>query len=1126
MQKHCNTQQFWVPESLWFTLNKIPRVMKLYIFLLCCSIGLAQATNSYAQKATVSLNMQNQTVQSVLDEIENQSEFSFFFNTRHVDLNRRVSVDTDKSDIFKVLDNIFAGTNVRYSVVDKKIILSTETAVLQQTKKTVTGIVKDQNGEPVIGANVVEKRTTNGTVTDIDGKFMLEISENAILLISYIGYEVQEIKPGSENTLDVKLKEDSKVLDEVVVVGYGTARRKDLAGSVSSLKMEDSPVALTTMTSGLEALRGTTPGVNVGVNNKAGNSPSMSIRGQNSISGSNDPLIVLDGVVFLGNINDINPNDIASFDILKDATSAAAYGSRSANGVIMINTKKGRIGKPVISFNASASFQNWQQKPDMLNPEQYIRKCNAAQGLAEDSDPLIWMTDPEKKNYNVGRITNWIDMVSDIGFQQDYQVAISGGAEKVNYYFSAAYTDQDGVVKGDNFHRYVILSKLNTHITDWLEVGIDLGYTHRKYPDVAANIGEAYKMTPYGQPYRDEKETLLEKYPRYQGAINPLWGTEGTRWNVDRSNSFRGNAHVLVKIPFIEGLSYRFNYSQIGDFVDNERFDYEGYFISEGDSPDRYSSSALQGLLSKANGSMTKKTRNSWVIDNIINYKRAFGDDHYLDVTLVNTRDYYKEESVGSVGKDFFANGNTILGVKGLNKASVYEVNMGATKKTNIGYLARLQYTFADKYHLTASYRRDGASVFGTNNKWGNFPALGVAWTLSNERFMSRVDVINYMKLKFSYGKNGNQGISPYGTLSQVINGSNSRIWYEFGNSPEVLYGMNINTLGNSKLGWESTTALNGGFEVAILDNRIRLDMDGYVSKTTDQLFTRNIPIMTGFQSIKTSMGQVNNWGIELNLKTTNIKTKDFEWESNFSFWLNRNKLVKLYGDDLDGDGKEDDDLSNGLFIGKSLSAIYGYKDIGIVQEDDIEYIKNNGAKPGDVKFQDLDGDEIITAEDRMILGYEKENFKMSLGNTFRYKQFELYFLLNGIFGGNGYYQKSNTSAFLTATSGSNLNNTLNHLWWTAENESNIYPSATYSDSKFKGLQSRSFVRLQDVTLSYRFDQSLLSKYGINSLKVFLTGKNLFYLTGWDGGDPEIGQTIDGTFPVAANYSIGLNVSF
>ena len=352
--------------------------MKLYIFLLCCSIGLAQATNSYAQKATVSLNMQNQTVQSVLDEIENQSEFSFFFNTRHVDLNRRVSVDTDKSDIFKVLDNIFAGTNVRYSVVDKKIILSTETAVLQQTKKTVTGIVKDQNGEPVIGANVVEKRTTNGTVTDIDGKFMLEISENAILLISYIGYEVQEIKPGSENTLDVKLKEDSKVLDEVVVVGYGTARRKDLAGSVSSLKMEDSPVALTTMTSGLEALRGTTPGVNVGVNNKAGNSPSMSIRGQNSISGSNDPLIVLDGVVFLGNINDINPNDIASFDILKDATSAAAYGSRSANGVIMINTKKGRIGKPVISFNASASFQNWQQKPDMLNPEQYIRKCNAS----------------------------------------------------------------------------------------------------------------------------------------------------------------------------------------------------------------------------------------------------------------------------------------------------------------------------------------------------------------------------------------------------------------------------------------------------------------------------------------------------------------------------------------------------------------------------------------------------------------------------------------------------------------------------------------------------------------------------------------------------------------------------
>ena len=1103
--------------------------MKWTCLLLFLSVSLVFASQSYAQKTVISLNMTNRTVADVLNQIEEQTDFQFYYNSKLIDTNRKVSVTVKDSDVFTILKQIFENTDVSYKVMDTDVILTVESvAETLQDKRLITGIVKDQNGEPIIGANVVEKGTTNGTVTDIDGKFSINVVSNATLMVSYIGYAQQEVNVGSRKEINVVLRENTELLEEIVVVGYGTARRKDLAGSISSLKMENSPLALSTMSNGLEALRGTIPGVNIGASNTSGSSPSMQIRGQNSINGSNDPLIVLDGVIFLGNINDINPSDIASFDILKDATSAAAYGSRSANGVIMINTKKGKSGKPIISFNASVSFQNWQQKPELLSPEEYIRKCNAAQGLDENEDPLLWLTDPEKKNYNAGRVTDWIDMVSDVGFQQDYQVAVSGGAEKVNYYFSAAYTDQDGVIKGDNFHRYALLSKLTTHITNWLEVGIDLGYTHRKYPDVTADLNMAYTMSPYGQPYRDEDRRLLEKYPRYQGAgaLNPLWGTDGTKWDVDRSNSFRGNAYALIEVPFINGLSYRFNYSQIGDFVDNERFTYEGYYISEGDSPDRYSPSTLQGLLTSANGSITKKTRNSYVIDNIVNYKRTFGDKHYVDITLVNTRDYYKEEAVGSVGKDFAANGNTILGVKGLHKGSVQEVNISSSKQTNVGYLARLQYTFDDKYHLTASYRRDGASVFGVDTKWGNFPAIGVAWTMSNEKFMNKLNWLDYLKLKMSWGKNGNQGISPYATLSKVINGSTSGIYYEFGNSSEVLYGMNISTLGNPGLGWESTSALNWGWEAAFFNRRIHLDADFYRSQTTDQLFTRSIPIMTGFQSIQTSMGQVDNWGVELNLTTTNIKTSNFEWESNLSFWLNRNKLAKLYGDDIDGDGREDDDINNSLFIGKSLGAIYGYNDIGIVQEDDLDYIQNNGAKPGDVKFQDLDGDEIITPEDRMILGYSKENFRMSFGNTFRYKQFELYVLFSGIFGGNGYFLKNNRKAYLTAESGTNLNNMLNHIWWTPENRSNVYPSATYTDSKFLGLQSRSFVRLQDVTLSYRFDQSILSKYGINSVKAFVTGKNLFYVTGWEGGDPEIGQTIGGTFPVTATYSIGLNVSF
>lgn len=1110
-------------NNLIFGRYSVVRIVISFFFLLFCFAHLTQAQN-------INLTRQNIRIADAFEVIEQQSQMTIGYSESNIDVNKRISISLVNQSLSQALKDVLQGTNTTFRIQGRQILIVAQqpTEANQEIQRKIAGTVIDERGEAIIGANIIEKGTTNGVVTNIDGNFSISVPTNAILQFSYIGYINQEVRIENQNSLEVILKEDTQALDEVVVIGYGTARRKDITGSISTVKMADSPLALTSKTNGLEALRGTTPGINIGANTSAGQTPSMNIRGQNSLNGTNDPLIVLDGVIYMGNINDISPNDIASFEVLKDATSAASYGSRAANGVILINTKKGKVGKPVITFNTSLSLQNWQQRPKLLSSENYIRKVNAAQGLPEDADPNIWLSEPEKINYSKGETTDWVDLVTDAGFLQDYQVSVAGGGEKMNYYFSGSYTDHNGIVVGDNYDRFSVLSKLTTNITDWLEVGIDLSYTYRNYPKVAASLSRAIVMTPFGQPYRDEENKLLEKYPRYQGsaAINPLWGTDGTRINVDAANSFKGGGHALVKIPFIPGLSYRFNYVQIGDFVNRDRFSYEGYFVSEGDSPDRYSPSTLQGLLSKASGSLANVRRNSYVMDNIINYKREFLEKHYLDITLVNTRDYYKEETVTTKGTDYTDNGNTGLGVKGLHKAAIQEIVMDATKKTNIGYLARLQYTYDDKYHLTGTYRRDGSSVFGIDNKWGNFPAIGVAWSASNEEFLKRNEYLNYLKVKASYGKNGNQGIGPYGTLSQVINGSNSGIWYEFGNSHDVQYGMNISTLGNSRLGWETTTAWNGGFESSWFDNRIALDADFYISKTTDQLFTRQIPPMTGFRTIMASMGQINNWGVELNLRTTNIRNVDFEWNSGLTFWLNRNKLAKLYGDDIDGDGKEDDDPSNSLFIGKSLGAIYGYKSIGIVQVDDKDYITKNGAKPGDVKFLDLDGDEVITAEDRMILGYRKENFRMNLANTFKYKNMELYILVTGIFGGNGYYMQNNAKAYLTAEGGTNLNNILDHTWWTEENRNNVYPSATYIDGKFQGLQSRSFVRIQDLTFSYKFDEKVIRKLNISSLKLFVTGKNLCYFTKWIGGDPEIGQTISSDYPVPSSYSIGLNVSF
>lgn len=946
-------------------------------------------------------------------------------------------------------------------------------------------------------------------------------------ILGYIGFANQEIRVGNQNNLSITLKEDAEALDEVIVIGYGTTKRKDFTGSVSSVKLENSPIALSPNLNALESLKGNVSGLDIGATNSAGGQPSMQMRGQKSISGSNDPLIVVDGMIFMGSINDINPNDIASFDVLKDATSAAAYGSRSANGVIIITTKKGKTGKPTITLNATGSMQTWQNRPELMNGEQWLESVMAR----NNSTDLTWLKPQEVANMEAGRETNWLDASTRTGWVQDYQVSVSGASEKMNYYLSAAYSDNQGVIVGDDYNRITALAKINTDITSWLQIGVDAAYTKSDYSGVGADLQQASNMSPYGVMYRDEEQKLLEKYPYTQSGINPLWSTDkNIRDNKDIRNNFRANAYAVVKLPWVEGLSYRFNYAgnlsknQSGDFY------YEGYYVKEGayDDESRYSPSTLQTLLTNANGSINNNTTSSWVIDNILNYKNTFGK-HTIDLTAVATRDRKKYEEIVTTGSDFSANGNTILGMTGLHKAAVQKVNMNYNQRSNIGYLGRASYSFDERYFFTGSYRRDGASVFGANQKWGDFFAFGAAWRMTSEKFMEPISsVLNDLKLKLSWGKNGNQGLDPYGTLSTINNGSSGGTRYEFGGS-DISYGLTQASLGNASLGWETTESWNTGFESAWLGSRLFVDLDIYFSKTTDQIFTRDIPVMTGFKNMKSSMGQVNNRGIELSIRSVNVDTKDWYWMTTVTFWLNRNKLIHLYGEDLDGDGKEDDDISNSRFIGKPLGAIYGYVQDGIVQEADVDYIQANSASPGVPKYKDLDGDGIITSEDRTILGYSTPNFKLNMGNTITYKNWDLYFMLTGTFGGGGYYLKSNTSAYMTNGSGLFNSNGIYIPWWTPENQSNVYPSATFSGDggRFLGLQNRAFVRLQDVTLSYTFREPWVKNMNIQNLKVFFTAKNLFTITNWEGGDPEVGVTVGAnTYPVLTSFSVGANISF
>ncbi len=1114
-------------------LRKIWMTMKLTLVLFFLAVSQMMASEAYSQVTKVSLHMKDAAVKDVLNKIEENSEFVFLYNSKLVNVDRKVSIDYENQKIAEILNDLFKETDVVYTVVDRQIVL-TNTAdqasfmtQIGQKQKTITGKVTDASGGSLPGVSVVVKGTTLGVITDTEGTFSLSnVPEDATIVFSFVGMSTQEIAAGTKNDFSIVMKESTIGIDEVIVIGYGTASRKDYPGSVSSIKMDKSPLAQMPNLNALESLKGNVAGLNIGAVNTAGGSPSTLIRGQNSISGLNSPLIVVDGVIYMGSISDINPNDIASYDILKDAVSAAAYGSRSANGVIAITTKKGRLGKPVITFNSNSGIQTWQNRPVMMRGEEWLPTVNARNKYTVGS--TNWMYTGELANMNAGKETVWLDQVTHTGVIQDYQVAVSGAAPNVNYYLSSSFNDNKGIVIGDNFNRISIFGKVNTKVTSWMEIGIDANYSKRDYSGNAANIGQAQMMSPYGVMYRDTLGNL-EKYPYTQSAINPLWGVnDGTRTNMDIRKSFRLNNYAVISIPWIKGLSYRMNLLSTLDKNQSGNFTYENYYVKEGENADRYYPSTIQGFLSSANGNYDNNSTTSYVFDNILNYKNRFGK-HSIDVTLVATRDYRIYEQANSTGSDFASNGNTTLGMWGLSKATVQKVVLNRNERSNIGYLGRLSYSYNDKYFLTGSYRRDGASVFGKEKRWGNFGALGGAWRISNEDFLKNLKPINNLKLKLSWGQNGNQGLEPYATLSAVLNSAAGNARYEFSNKQGIIiYGLNQSTLGNSDLGWETTEAWNAGFESAWFNNRLFVEMDAYSSKTTDQIFTRNIPIMTGFSTMLASLGEVDNTGIEVSVKSVNLETKDWNWTTSLSYWKNNNKLVHLYGEDKNGDGKEDDDIVNSLFIGKSLGAIYGYEQIGIVQESNTEYIALTGAAPGSPMYKNLDDIPGITAADRKILGYTKPNFSLSMSNTLRYKNLELYVMVTGTFGGNDYYLKSNSQAYMSPQTGRMRDNMSSKPYWTPENMSNVYPSAYFAgDSRFLGLQSRGFVRIQDVALSYTFKQQWINMAHIKSLKVFLSAKNMATITNWFGGDPEIGTTVtENTFPVATTYSIGANISF
>ncbi len=1112
----------WLSDSLDPGITKkILRTMRLTIILLFGIIFAANASDSYAQAKRMNVQLQNSTITAAFDYIEHNSEFIFLYKDEDVRSSDLVNISLENADIETILGELLQGSDLTYNIYDRQVIIrKTDDAVLDgvQDQKNVTGVVTDDQGLPLPGVTVVVEGTTIGTITNPDGSFTLSIPADAEQLhFSFVGMKTQIIPIEGKTSFMVTLEVDAIGLEEIVTIGYGVTKRKNFTGSVATVDMENSPIMNKATTDAFSLLDGITTGINFSKSGEAGEETELLVRGQKSINdettpdgfNSSAPLLVVDGIIFSGSMNDIDPSTVENIQVLKDATSLAAYGSKAANGVIMITRKKGIKGKPRISVNTSLGISNPNYTPDMRGPEGYIELMNAR------TASTTWMSALEQANIDANTPTSYYDMITRTGVQQNYSVNVSGGGEAMDYFIGSSYLDNKNFVVGDQYKRATFTARVNTKINDYLSVSASFDQSFNNSDGISPNYGAAVTLSPWTEPTLSDGRIRYYVDGREETTRHPLWNTKVGRDDEDRRNATIIGGTVDFKIPGIQGLSYKLTGSYTTNTRLRRQFQYETNFVNLALGEDGYTSEAQAAYLDRANGSIEEDKTTSWVIDNILSYTNQF-DDHFISATAVYTRDSRRMDSFGMTGTDYTGIGNTNLGFYGLSNAVTQQIQeIGYELHTDVGYLARASYSFKDTYHLNASFRRDGSSVFGSDKKWGNFPAVGAAWTMSNESFLSSSTFIDNLKLKASWGKNGNQTLRPYGTLSTMNVGRGGGIGYWF--DDQILWGQSLATLGNTELAWETTTSFNIGTEIDMM-NRIHLEIDGYKSSTTDQIFSRTIPVMgAGITSQMATMGKVDNWGIEAVLNTTNIESGDFRWTSGLTFTLNRNKLVELYG------GDEEDDINAGLFIGESLSAIYGYEWDGIVQADDTEYLAANGGEPGDAMYKNLDGsaDGVIGVTDRKILGFGMENFRMSLSNTLTYKNFQLYALFNGIFSGGDYGYAENNIAYLSSD-GFQYHNMLNHPWWTPENPSETYPRVNFTDARYTALQKYTFVRLQELNLSYTFDRDLLKKIYFSSLKIFVSGSNLFFIApDWEYSDPEIRSFSAAQLP--RTFTLGIN---
>ncbi|SEA36535.1 TonB-linked outer membrane protein, SusC/RagA family [Arachidicoccus rhizosphaerae] len=986
-------------------------------------------------------------------------------------------------------------------------------------QKKYSGTVRNNDGLPLRGVSVLIKDSKTGTMSNDNGQFILSAEAGSTLHLSMIGYVPKDELLSTDTIINVVLDATSdSTLNDVVVIGYGTTTKRDLTGAVSHL---DSKVLETKVaTSFVDFLKGTIPGVNVAINNGASGGGTLEIRGPASLTASTTPLIILDGVTFNGNLNDINPNDIASIDVLKDASATAIYGAKGSAGVVAITTKRGMSETPRVDFSSKIGVSNMLGIPPAASPEQYLQRrkdylktvdyfnpatSQKGEGYYDNPDDLpdgvtqeqwagydngfdgdyvgTWLTrlkltDIEINNYKAGKTVDWRDYVYQTGFRQDHDVAVSGRSKSTSYYTSIGYTNNKGTTVGDDFKSVHGRFNLESNITKWLQIGTTTQFADRGDNTLTVNPGNADVMSPYGNMYNEDG--TLAQFPIGDARVsNPIYAASVNSYFYKVQTL---NATLYSKLTLPYGITFRTNW--------NNRYGWIKTY--------NYTSDLNAGVAEGGEASRNEYSDYEWSIENILNWSHRFNKVHQIDVTGVIGAEKYQTFSTTASNEGFTPDGDLIF--HQLNTGINPVTNSDDEVQTGNSLLGRVNYSFKDRYLLTASIRRDGFSAFGQNNPYGVYPAFAAAWRISQENFM-KGSAFNDLKLRASWGTSGNRSIGRYAALGKLNTLDNIE-------GGETVKGVYQTTLSNKDIKWETTHSIDLGLDFGILNNRFSGTIDAYYNYTTDLLVDRALPGFTGYSSVLANLGQVDNKGLEVTLTSVNVNIPNkLVWSTSLIFSLNRNKIVHLYGTTDSATGKEADDVSNGWYIGHGINDIHDYKITGIWQIGEEEAAAVYGKLPGDPKVLDVDGDGVINNNDKVWIGSSVPRYRASLRSDLQFlKNWNLSFVIRGEFDyyGNDASRRNEDNRYFESS------NSIWNDYWTPWNANTSYGrlGSNASNPTVYFYVKRDYLRMQNASLSYTFPDKILRKYSIPGLRLMASVDNAFVITKWSYYDPEtMGRT-------------------